>query len=452
MDNKQKKSIVKILYKILAVLLAYFTSANLWYRNIGPYWRKDFDGTRTLCLVGLIFVLTYWFFVKMYHAERIGHFRLPELAFSQLLSFTIADFCLYGASFIWFHDIFRMRITLFMQTFLIQIASISIVIWICNKLYARFSDKVRIVIIYGDDEYKLLVRKMELKRFHYKIIAHLPDDTDVSQIYNEIHNCDDVYLCNVNTKMRNQLVLYCDKIGRDIHVSIGIGELLTMNYDISHSFDTPYIRNKKAPVAWYYPLVKRLFDIVVSAMGLIVCSPVFCLVALAIKLCDGGPVFFRQERLTLNGKKFWIYKFRSMIINAEQDGARLASQNDSRITPVGRMIRALRIDELPQLWNILKGDMSIVGPRPERPEIAEEYSKEVPEFNLRLKVKAGLTGYAQVYGKYNTTPEDKLKLDLLYITQRSVVFDLKIIFYTLKIIFLPESTEGIEEGKKTAAL
>ena len=140
-----------------------------------------------------------------------------------------------------------------------------------------------------------------------------------------------------------------------------------------------------------------------------------------------------------------------MITNAEQDGARLVSQNDDRVTSVGKVIRAFRIDELPQLWNILKGDMSIVGPRPERPEIAEEYMKDVPEFSLRLKVKAGLTGYAQVYGKYNTTPEDKLKLDLLYIIQRSLLFDMKIIFYTVKIIFKPESTEGIEDGKKNAA-
>lgn len=139
-----------------------------------------------------------------------------------------------------------------------------------------------------------------------------------------------------------------------------------------------------------------------------------------------------------------------MITDAEKQGARLASQNDSRITPVGKIIRATRLDELPQLFNILKGDMSIVGPRPERPEIEAEYLKELPEFGLRLQVRAGLTGYAQVFGKYNTTPEDKLKLDLLYINQRSVLMDLKLIFYTVKILFIPESTEGVEEGKATA--
>ena len=139
-----------------------------------------------------------------------------------------------------------------------------------------------------------------------------------------------------------------------------------------------------------------------------------------------------------------------MIVDAEKNGARLAAQNDNRITPIGKVIRATRVDELPQLINILKGDMTLVGPRPERPEIEDVYLKEIPEFGMRLKVKAGLTGYAQVFGKYNTSPEDKLKLDLLYINQRSLLLDFKLIFYTIKIIFIPEATEGIEENKTTA--
>lgn len=451
MNNKQKKAIVKFTYKILAVLLAFFTSANLWYKNVGPYWTKGFDGTRTLVTVGMIFCITYWFFVKMYNAQKIGHYRLPELVFSQLLAFAIADFCLYGAAFVWFHDISRMKILRFLFTFGVQIVVITFVIFVCNKLYAHYTEKVRIAIIYGNEDYKLLIRKMELKNYHYQVQECLSDSEDFSRICETLERCDDVYLCNVKESMRNQIVWYCDKIGRDIHISIGIEELLTMGYEVSHSFDTPYIRNRKSPVAWYYPFVKRLGDIVVSLSAMVILSPVFLVAAAAIKLCDHGPVFFKQERLTKDGKHFWIYKFRSMIINAEQEGARLASQNDDRITPVGKIIRALRIDELPQLWNILKGDMSIVGPRPERPEIAREYIKDVPEFGLRLKVKAGLTGYAQVFGKYNTTPEDKLKLDLLYINQRSILFDLKIIFYTIKIIFMPESTEGIEDGQTTAA-
>ena len=168
-----------------------------------------------------------------------------------------------------------------------------------------------------------------------------------------------------------------------------------------------------------------------------------------IKMYDGGPVFFLQERVTKDRKRFMIYKFRSMIVDAEKNGMRRATNHDDRITPVGKFIRATRIDELPQLINIIKGDMSIVGPRPERWELDSAYTEKIPEFGSRLKVRAGLTGYAQEFGKYNTTPEDKLKWDLLYINQRSLLLDLKIILYTVKILFVPESTEGFEEDEST---
>ena len=171
------------------------------------------------------------------------------------------------------------------------------------------------------------------------------------------------------------------------------------------------------------------------------------IVALLIKLYDGGPALFKQKRLTIDGKVFEVYKFRSMIVDAEKDGvARLASKNDNRITPIGKFIRAVRLDELPQLLNILKGDMSIVGPRPERPEIAEEYMKDMPEFAYRLKVKAGLTGYAQILGKYNTTPRDKLLLDMMYIEKYSLFLDIKLMLMTIKILFMSESTEGVDDG------
>lgn len=198
--------------------------------------------------------------------------------------------------------------------------------------------------------------------------------------------------------------------------------------------------------------MKRAIDIVVSLIAAIILSPVFLITAIAIKATDHGPIFYKQVRLTKDGKEFKILKFRSMRVDAEKDGvARLSTgENDNRITSVGKIIRACRVDELPQLFNILKGDLSIVGPRPERPEIASQYYKEMPEFALRLQAKAGLTGYAQVYGKYNTTPYDKLTMDLMYIAHPSIVEDLKIMLSTVKILFLPESTEGVAENQITA--
>ena len=174
--------------------------------------------------------------------------------------------------------------------------------------------------------------------------------------------------------------------------------------------------------------------------------------AIAIKAYDGGPALYKQRELRLMIENSNILKFRSMIVNAEKDGkARLASENDDRITPVGKVIRATRIDELPQFFNVLKGDMSMVGPRPERPEIIEEYVKEIPEFAYRTRVKAGLTGYAQVYGKYNTTNLDKLKLDMIYVERGSILLDIKLILLTFKVVFIKDSTEGLEDGETTAS-
>ena len=168
--------------------------------------------------------------------------------------------------------------------------------------------------------------------------------------------------------------------------------------------------------------------------------------AIAVKLYDGGPVLYKQKRLTTDGKEFFVYKFRSMIVDAEKDGRpQLASEEDDRITPVGKILRKFRIDEFPQLFNILKGDMSVVGPRPERPELTEEYEKQMPEFGFRLKVKAGLTGYAQVTGVYDTTPYDKLKMDLMYIENYSIRLDLQIILMTLKTMLFPGKTNAETE-------
>ena len=196
---------------------------------------------------------------------------------------------------------------------------------------------------------------------------------------------------------------------------------------------------------------KRMIDLICAIILVVVTAPIMLITAIVIKLYDGGPVLYKQVRVTRGDKELKIMKFRSMRVDAEKDGvARLASKNDSRITPIGKFIRKVRIDELPQLFNIIKGEMSFIGPRPERPEIIKQYLEEMPEFAFRTKVKAGLAGYAQVYGKYNTTPYDKLKLDLTYIENYSLWLDIKLMLLTLKILFSAESTEGVDEKQVTA--
>ena len=226
---------------------------------------------------------------------------------------------------------------------------------------------------------------------------------------------------------------------------------MIMSAEDIHMFDTSLLLFRNNGLTIEQQFFKRIFDILISLLLLIVTFPFMAIIAVLIKLCDGGPVLFTQDRLTKDGKVFKLYKFRSMRVENKKTEYRMTRKNDERITPVGKVIRNIHFDELPQILNILKGDMSFVGPRPECPQLAEEYRKIVPEFHFRLKVKAGLTGFAQVYGKYNTTPYDKLKLDLTYIENYSLWMDVKLILLTFKILFQKENTEGIESWQKSAA-
>jgi len=219
-----------------------------------------------------------------------------------------------------------------------------------------------------------------------------------------------------------------------------------------HLLDTPLMKYEYKYENKSSNILKRVTDIVFSVLILTILSPVLLLIALLIKIEDGGPVFFKQARCTKDARVFDILKFRSMIVDAEKDGVTPCTDGDSRITKVGRIIRKTRLDEMPQFFNVLKGDMSIVGPRPERVEHVLQYMKEVPEFAYRMKVLGGLTGYAQIYGKYNTSAYDKLRLDLLYIENQCFTLDLKLIMLTVRTMFTPESTEGFDEEKSQEML
>ena len=260
-----------------------------------------------------------------------------------------------------------------------------------------------------------------------------------------------VMLCGIPSSLRNDLVKYCIDHNVESYVRPNIGDFLIKGAQSLQLDNLPVLLcHRSSPSIWYLA-VKRMADILLSLAALVLFSPIMLITAILIKAYDHGPVLYKQVRLTKDRKEFYVYKFRSMKVDAEKDGvARLAQTNDDRITPVGKVIRMLRIDEMPQLFCILRGDMTIVGPRPERPQIAEQYEKEMPEFALRLQAKAGLTGLAQVYGKYNTTPYNKLQMDLQYIGSMGIVTDLKIIFATVKILFMPESTEGVAQGQVTA--
>ena len=400
-------------------------------------------------LVILIYFLLYASFGRTYDAFLISYNRISEMVYSQSLAAFMTDFFLYIIT--WLLSKHLPNVVLFFLILATQIV-VSIV-WstIAHKWYFRMFRPKRTFIVWD-------MRKGMTDLIHeygmtqkFDVVGNCQASKCVENL-RQLDEMEAVFLTGVHSHDRNVIIKYCVEHGITTFIIPRVGDVMMSGAKRMHMFHLPILRLDRYHPAPDYLFFKRLFDIIISTIALVILSPVMLIIAICIKHYDKGPVFYRQCRLTKDGKQFDVLKFRSMRVDAEKDGvARLSTgEADPRITPVGRFIRKVRLDELPQLINILKGDMSIVGPRPERPEIAAEYEKELPEFRLRLQVKCGLTGYAQVFGKYNTIPYDKLQMDLMYISNPSLVQDLRIIFATIKILFMKESTEGVAEGQTTA--
>lgn len=321
--------------------------------------------------------------------------------------------------------------------------------WISGtgNLYRRLFRPYDVLLVYWGKSTDNFVAKVKTRRDQFHIVDSIEATEKLSEIYRKIDRCGTVMLWDLPTSIRNTVFKYCYENAKRIYIMPKISDIILNGSKPVHMFDTPLLLTESSPLQYEERVMKRVMDFVLALLLIVVTSPIMLIVAAAIKFYDGGPVLYKQVRCTKNNRRFEIYKFRSMIVDAEKQGkAVLAKEHDDRITPVGRVIRKVRIDELPQAFNVLKGDMSFVGPRPERPEFIEKYIQDMPEFAYRTKVKAGLTGYAQLYGKYNTLPYDKLKLDLYYIEQYSFWLDLKLLILTVKILFTMESTEGIKES------
>ena len=396
-----------------------------------------------------LYAVLLFFFSNMYGSLKIGRFRRIEVLLSQYLSLFLTNVVMYVVI-----SLLAFRFVTPFYLFVVLLAEMLVsTIWnaIVIKLYNRIFQPWKILLVYGERPVADLVYKVEARRDKYAIYDAVNINEGMEQIKKRILDFQAVIIGDIPAVERNDVLKYCYAKKVRAYVIPKISDIILMGADRIHVFDTPFMLSRGYTLSFDQRFGKRTLDIILSVLLLIAASPFMLLTALAIKLYDHGPVFYSQVRCTKGGKEFAIYKFRSMIVDAEKKGGvQLAKEHDERITPVGRVIRAARIDELPQLFNILKGDMSFVGPRPERPELIKEYSQEMPEFVFRMRVKAGLTGYAQVYGKYNTTPYDKLKLDLFYIENYSFWTDMKLILMTVKTIFKPASTEGIEQEQTNA--
>lgn len=452
MNNKEQfKRMVMFFSGFIIALAVSGVFSVIWTScyNYSEDLKQDIFWRNGNVLLVLLYMLLYMVFGRSFGGFRVGSLKTVGLIGSQVLTILFTNFFAY----IFISLISRGFLKLGPTVLMTIIDFICIIIWsfASKAIYSRIYPPKKMIIVFGSTSARDLVQKMSTRVDKYLICSSISIEKPLEVINKKILGYDGVILCDIPSQIRNKILKYAYEHSIRTYINPKISDIIIRGADEVHLFDTPLILSKNIGLGFEEKLVKRFVDVFLSLIGVVITSPFMLIIALSIKLYDRGPVFYKQTRLTQGGREFNVVKFRSMIVNAEKDGvARLASDNDKRITPIGKFIRKIRFDELPQLFNILIGDMSFVGPRPERPEIAKQYAEDMPEFNFRLKVKAGLTGYAQVLGKYNTTPYDKLKLDLMYIENYSVLLDLKIMLQTLKIIFVPESTAGIENGKTTA--
>lgn len=407
---------------------------------------------QTSFLLFLIYAIILFFMHRTYESFRVGAVRLLSLITGQFLALTISDFMLLMVATLSIRTLPNLWI--FLAVYALQLIVSTIWCTWAHHVFFTVTPPKRTVVIYENEKDAASFDEIFRSSGKYALCKSL-SVRDFTPPYDdllaELEEMQSIFLADVPTDVRTLLFHY----STDHHIAINLrpsmDDVMLSTARRRFLANIPVLKVGLGTPALAVCIIKRTMDILISGLGLILASPLMAVLALLIRKEDHGPAIYRQNRLTLGGKVFQILKFRSMRVDAEKDGvARLASEHDSRITKIGHFIRATRLDELPQLWNIFKGDMSLVGPRPERPEIAEQYLAELPQFSARLQVKAGLTGYAQVNGKYNSTPEEKLQMDLMYISEVSIPLDLKLILQTIHIMMKKESTEGIQEGATTA--
>lgn len=443
-NYEEYKRIIKLISSSVIVLLevgVYWVAWTQYYNKIidAPFWRRG------NWLMTAVYAVLLLFFLKTYGGFKVGYYKKGNIIYSQILSICFVNVITY-CQIALLDKKFHFLSPMLLMT-LIDMVLITIWAWVFHAVYGYLFPPKHMLLVYGDIPAFHLQEKINSREDKYQICGAIHIKEGIKKIMSMAKAYDAVIIGDISSHQRNRLLKECFKVSVRSYTVPKISDILLRSSDELNIFDSPLYLSRNEGLKVEQKILKRVIDIIFSVVGLIITMPFWIVVALMIKCSDGGPIFYKQTRLTKDAKEFEIYKFRTMIQNAERDGiARLAEDGDDRILPIGRFLRFARLDELPQLINIFKGEMSIVGPRPERPALAAEIEEMIPEFSYRLKVKAGLTGYAQVYGKYTTTSYDKLKLDLTYIRNYSVWLDFKLIVMTPKVMLMKESSEGLKEN------
>ncbi|MBQ4051258.1 MAG: sugar transferase [Oscillospiraceae bacterium] len=441
-QKMQRTCLVGFKALLMAVLFAIFFG--LFGFTEHELWRAS----RTAAISMSTFIIVGICLIKIYGGFPIGIKKTKEIIYSSFIAIGITDVITYFQISIMLIN-YEQRATLTQDFFtmvgvvILQLVTIVLFGYLGNYLYFQVNPPANVIVVYGGKEgLAPFVSKIGKYKKQYRItdIVSLEDE-NLKQF---IRDSDRVFLYSVEGEAKKTLVEYCYKHSKVTYITPELSDIVTRHSRHVILDDVTVLESRVSGLTFEQELTKRILDVIVSGIGVLIAGPIMLIEAALIKLEDGGPVFFRQPRLTKDGKVFEVLKFRTMIVDADKEKKGLVKEGDSRITRIGNILRKTRLDELPQFLNILKGDMSIVGPRPEQVEITERYVEVLPEFKYRLKVKAGLTGLAQIRGKYNTTPKDKLILDLIYIEQYSIWIDLKLMLQTVKVLFKSDSTEGVQ--------
>ncbi len=433
-------------FVILAAHVLLF--AYVWYGYYVQQLKIPFFRRGDWAVIGM-YALILFLLTNLFGGFKIGYLRLMDVLYSQILSLLSTNVVAYVQVVLISRK--YLSATPLIKMTLVQLIFILLWVLICKIIYAALYPPRQMLLVCYDRDPDDMILKMSSRQDKYEIcdIADLNEEP-LDAVCEMVKDYEAVLIYDIPAYERNIILKRCFTECVRTYVTPKISDILLRGADNIHIFDTPLYLSRNKGLSGDQIIFKRLLDLLISISLAVILMPLFLIIAFLIKVYDGGTVLYKQPRLTIDGKIFNIYKFRSMRMDSEKYGAQLAKKNDDRVTPVGKVLRMLHFDEFPQLINIIKGDMSVVGPRPERPEIAKQYQEIIPEFDFRLKVKAGLTGYAQVYGKYNTTPYDKLKLDLTYIENYSFWLDIKLILLTFKILFQKDNTEGIDATQITA--
>ncbi len=410
--------------------------------------------SRTAAITMATFALLLVILTHVYGGYQLGEKKAPSVFASIVITITFTDIVTYlQLQIMNVNPANNSRLILFGEDFwlllgamVLQVALIYLFVALGYRFYFAINPPQRCCIVTSSQEQAdHIAEKIASFKQRYQLCDVLHYECgDVEQT---ILDNDVVFLAGIPDTEEAQLKSFCYQNGKTIYLQAELEDVIVSTSQQNVIDDTLFLYIHRTDPTLMQRFVKRTSDIVISLLGLIITSPLMLLATVMIGLSRNGPIFFLQNRATIDGKVFRIIKFRTMYQDACDSAAQSACENDGRITRVGRFLRKFRIDELPQLFNVLNGDMSIVGPRPEMLENVDRYTQEVPEFEYRKQMKAGLTGLAQIDGKYNTSPRDKVILDLLYIENFSLMMDIKLILRTVTIFFRRDSTEGFHTDK-----